>query len=91
MEYELMNVSYNLVNGKTIAWKIGRDDESNGAFYMNDRRQLCVEGNGETLDEVKVKITALVSKLGEDCNILLGDMENWESFEALKQKQVLYR
>ena len=86
MEYELMNVSYNLVNGNVIAWRIMRNEESQGTFYMNDNMQICVEGNGETLEEVKNKITALIFKLGSNCNILLKDMEDWESFEALQAK-----
>ena len=91
MEKDLMNISYNLVNGETIAWSINNDEESSGAFYMNDRRQLCVEGNGKTIEEVKRKIVLLVSRLGEDCDILLNDMDVWVSFESLKAKQTLYR
>lgn len=91
MEYELMNISYNLINGETMAWGIMDSEESKGAFYVNDRRQLCVEGNGRTIGEVREKITALVSRLGEDCNILLNDMSGWESFESLRKKQTLYR
>ena len=86
-----MNISYNLINGETIAWDIHNDEESRGAFYINDRRQLCVEGNGKTIEEVKEKITILISRLGEDCGILLNDMDKWESFESLKAKQILYR
>lgn len=91
MEYELMNISYNLINGQTIAWNIGRDDESDGAFYLNDRRQLCVESNGETLDEVKGKMKVLISNLADNCDMLLKDMDSWKSFEALKAAQVLFR
>ena len=91
MEYDLMNISYNLVNGETIAWSIARDEESDGSFYMNDRRQLCIEGNGETIEQVKEKMRILISRLGEDCGILSDDMKNWGSFEALREKQTLYR
>lgn len=86
MEDRIMNVSYNLVNGNVLAWRIMRDEESQGAFYINDAMQICVEGNGETLEEVKNKIIALISKLGNGCSILLKDLEDWESFEALQAR-----
>ena len=86
MEDRIMNVSYNLVNGNVLAWRIMRDEESLGAFYINDAMQICVEGNGETLEDVKNKIVTLISKLGDGCSILLADLEDWESFEVLQAK-----
>lgn len=84
MEYELMNVSYNTANGYAMGWRVSKDVESDGMFYLNDRKQICIETNGRTLDEVKVKMGKLISMLGEGCMNLIEEFESWETFENLE-------